>query len=371
MKKFGYEAANVRRWTLILLNLIVLVGSAFPIVVYSGFGFSVWELRESIFDRKIIFELFDSGALMTVLGSLFFLMSLFGCGLHLLKLFGLFGEAKRNSRFASILLSEVTLAGLAGVPIVETIRVSKGNGGFSFEAVHPSCWALIAIGIAGWMIGLSMKLSATKPVFRSLARNYSENGIMDMAMDENAVNDERSEHPELDFVYEKNNIRRWLVLLLAVIMFFGLNIPVQNGYNIGMLAENAFVAGVVDMIISPGVGMLCMVGYLLILAGSVTQVMKLMGLFGDGFRNDRIKSVALGAAQACGLLIMVICVFVRYKTVLSGVYSFKSALGTFSVGFYLLLALAVLQTVLAFKLTWTRPVIQGASVKPPKDKQIS
>ncbi|MBO4697168.1 MAG: hypothetical protein J5643_07820 [Lachnospiraceae bacterium] len=369
MKKYGYEAANVRRWTLILLNFILLAGSAFPVIVRYGSAYSPGWMFDSSYYLGISREFLDNGALLSVLRILFLLMGTFGCGLHLLKLFGLFGEAKRNSRFVSILLSEVTLAGVTGVPVVETVRCCQGYSKYSFKTVHPSAWAFIAIGIGVWMIMLSMQLSATKPVFRSLARNYSENGIMDIALDENALNDERSEHPELDAVYEKNNIRRWLIFLLAVIMFLGLSIPVSGLENIGAVAEGLFYEGVVMTAISPGVGVLCLLAYLLILCGSAAQVMKLMGLFGDDFRNDRSISVLLAVAQAAGLVLLAVGGLVSLKAV-NGAFTLKMWLKSWSLGFYVLLASAVLQTALAYKLTWTRPVIQGPSVKPPKDRQI-
>ncbi|MBO4325511.1 MAG: hypothetical protein J5845_08980 [Lachnospiraceae bacterium] len=365
MKKYGYEAANVRRWTLILLNLILLVGSSFPVVIYHYNGYTAWE-NISWIDQKQL----DSEALLNLLTRVFFLMSLFGCSLQLLKLFGLLGEQRRNSRFTSIMLSEITLVGVAGVPIAEAVHFYRGNGYFNFRLFHPTSWALIAIGICVWMIILSLRLSATMPIFRSLARRNYENGIMDITMDGNTSRDEQGGSSEPDTVYEKNNIRRWLIFLLAVIMFLGLNIPVSksDNRNIGNVAESLFSNGVAEAVISPGIGVLCLLAYLLILGGSALQVMKLMGLFGDGFRNDRGKSVILAAAQAAGIAILALGV----KALLNfhDIYGIKSWLTAWSVGFYVLLALAVLQTVLACRLTWTRPVIEGPSVQPPKNQRM-
>lgn len=402
MKMTGYEKANARRFTLILLNVVLLLGAFFPIISLDYEQLSLFTIagshdcRYSWNDYEKLREAYN--CLIGLMGLLYF----GAATLHLMKLLGLLGEQRRNSRFLSIMFSEASLAGTIGTPLLWYLsirakeRYETATAAETASIMAPGVWAFICLAITVWMILLSIRLEPTKPVFESLTGTRTEDGIMDYA----AAGREDISVTLLEnttSVYEKNNLRRWLLFVLSIFSLFGMLLRLMNGLTAwcvpGILrygyTANKDILSRYDRIWA----WLGAIAVLVLFVTTLFHIMKMMGLLGDKCRNNKrlsedyfiLQIVALLGLAACNYMLKVdfigdmqvrwtnadsiMAVFLEKKYEYSAFYDKSSVwnyMKSLSCWYYLWLGISVFGLIPAHRLTWTKPMIEGASPVEPQ-----
>lgn len=171
-----YESANIRRWFLIILNIVFFLGVFWPLIPTNGQAITAWTIRQRLGIRYLK-DSWEAVFGFGVVATLFFLFVLLCPVLHLFKLLGFFGEARRNSRGWSLLFSIFELIGVIGLPITCILRysvstsyvVSMADMAFLFSNL--SAWPYLWLALSIVAIVMSDRLEYTPPVFRSLSRN--------------------------------------------------------------------------------------------------------------------------------------------------------------------------------------------------------
>lgn len=402
MKMTGYEKANARRFTLILLNVVLLLGAFFPIISLDYEQLSLFTIagshdcRYSWNDYEKLREAYN--CLIGLMGLLYF----GAATLHLMKLLGLLGERRRNSRFLSIMFSEASLAGTIGTPLLWYLsirakeRYETATAAETASIMAPGVWAFVCLAITVWMILLSIRLEPTKPVFESLTGTRTEDGIMDYA----AAGREDISVTLLEnttSVYEKNNLRRWLLFVLSIFSLFGMLLRLMNGLTAwavpGILrygyTANKDILSRYDRIWA----WLGAIAVLVLFVTTLFHIMKMMGLLGDKCRNNKrlsedyfiLQIVALLGLAACNYMLKVdfigdmqvrwtnadsiMAVFLEKQYEYSAFYDKSSVwnyMKSLSCWYYLWLGISVFGLIPAHRLTWTKPMIEGASPVEPQ-----
>ena len=409
MKMTGYEKANARRFTLILLNVVLLLGAFYPIISLDHEQLSLFTISGSL-DCRYAWN--DHEKLREAYNCLIGLMGLlyFGAAtLHLMKLLGLLGERRRNSRFLSIMFSEASLAGTIGTPLLWYLsirakeRYETATAAETASIIAPGVWAFVCLAITVWMILLSIRLEPTKPVFESLTGTRTEDGIMDYA----AAGREDISVTLLEnttSVYEKNNLRRWLLFVITVFPLFGMLLRLMNGLTAwavpGILrygyTANKDILGRYERIWA----WLGAIAVLVLFVTTLFHIMKMMGLLGDKCRNNKrlsedffiLQIVALLGLAACNYMLKVdfidgmqvllqtvkttsdsgkdfLVAFLAPQYEYSAFYDKSSVwnyMKSLSCWYYLWLGISVFGLIPAHRLTWTKPMIEGASPVEPQ-----
>ena len=171
-----YESANIRRWFLIILNIVFFFGVFWPLFPTGGQAITAWTIRQRL---RLQYSGIGLGAVFGfgVSATVCFLFVLLCPVLHLFKLLGFFGEARRNSHGWSLLFSILELIGVVGLPIICIVRysisasfkVSMSEMALLFSNL--SAWPYIWLALSIVAIIMSNRLEYTPPVFRSLSRN--------------------------------------------------------------------------------------------------------------------------------------------------------------------------------------------------------
>ncbi len=166
-----YEGANIRRWILILLNIVFFIGVFLPLFSIKSVDVTALSIRQQL--RTGYFS-FKGDVVAWGLGATVCFLLLILCPVfHLLKLLGLLGEARRNSRGWSLLFSIFELIGVLGLLIIcfkicVSLLGSKAGIGLLLLL---STWSYIWLVLTIIAIVLSNHLGYTPPVFRSLSGN--------------------------------------------------------------------------------------------------------------------------------------------------------------------------------------------------------
>ncbi len=118
-----YESANIRRWFLIILNIVFFFGVFWPLFSTGGQAITAWTIRQRL---RVQYSGIGLGAVFGfgVSATVCFLFVLLCPVLHFFKLLGFFGEARRNSHGWSLLFSILELIGVVGLPIICIVRYS-------------------------------------------------------------------------------------------------------------------------------------------------------------------------------------------------------------------------------------------------------
>ena len=147
MKTENYERTNICRWVLLLLNLLFAFGTVFPVFEYDADDkANMWNIcrkmriysSADLFDRSPFpsKEYFWQSVLLTALVILLLIIPI----LHVMKLLGLLGESRRNSRGLSLAFSVCVTIGIIVVPFLYYFVVAGGRSPL-FMVIHLA-WAV-------------------------------------------------------------------------------------------------------------------------------------------------------------------------------------------------------------------------------------
>lgn len=134
MEQRAFTSPNAKRWGLIILNIVFFFGVFQPLFEVTN-EVSAWNLRRYLANGISRMDQAEA-ALISILITLFLLVLIADPIVHLLKLLGVFGEAKRNSRSLGMMLSLLELIALIVVP--STVVLAYFQAGSSIKGKYLS-----------------------------------------------------------------------------------------------------------------------------------------------------------------------------------------------------------------------------------------
>lgn len=183
MNNESLESRNINRWMLLIINVLFLFETAFPVFENKV---TLWTIKDAL--HKILVTRYSSAQGISAYSLLNFLLTIcliflvVSPLLHILKLVGLLGETRRNSRAYSSFFSLCELVGVFGVPALYCAYCFSLTGSMSTLSVlwgALSVWTYIWFAVAVIALVLSGRLLPTDPIIPSLTGRKSIDIICD------------------------------------------------------------------------------------------------------------------------------------------------------------------------------------------------
>lgn len=160
--------------------------------------------------------------------------------------------------------------------------------------------------------------------------------------------------------YERDNIRRWILLLLNCFFLIGIKLPLAGGFSI-TLRNFKFIDRVyVSRTLNQSALGFCVVMFLAFLViVPFLHILKLVGMMGDKSRNNAGLSVLFSAMEFVGAVGLPATYIVSLCLNARGVYNPMFFFRSLSIGSYVWALLTFFALILSIRLRPTPPVFKS------------